>query len=114
MQARHAEPQTYLKSNLPDIVYSFKRQIALVSLEATTLTTLAIRFQKGLKKILLVLSSVSCPAVVSPPPCATGCCCCCLQDPVTGSDGEHPAQLPVPRAPTRKVNSMQSNETDMH
>ena len=86
MQARHAEPQTYLKSDLPDIVHSFNRKNAL---EATSLTTSVIPSQKWFWiLIMLVLSSVSCPAVVSRPPCATGCCC--LQDPVTG-DGEHPA-----------------------
>ena len=53
-------------------------------------------FKRSGENYFSALSSVSCPAVVSPPPCATGCCCC-LQDPVTG-DGEHPAQLPVPRA----------------
>ena len=51
MQARHAERQTYLKSDLPDIVCSFNRQNAFASLEATALTTLVAQFQKSWREL---------------------------------------------------------------
>ena len=111
MQARHAELQSYLKSNLPDIVYSFNRQNALVSLEATALTTSAIPSQKRCW-IELCWCSLVFPALpwFLPLPAQLAAAAAVSKIPLPAMGSTRP---PTTCTPTRKVNSMQSKETPM-